>query len=117
MACNSRIEFGASRTDNLPESGGVGHMRDGRKQPHPEYLEAIEVKMDQALPEQAPVLSFHHGGHDPRRVVATISDLEHGMLYLGRLVSVEVGDNHHLKGSIEAVEGQLALVRYVDWDD
>jgi hypothetical protein len=92
-------------------------MTNRRKQAHPEYVEAIEVKMDQALPGQAPVLYFHHGIDDPRRVVATIPAFEHGMLYLGRLVSVEVSDDDHRKGSIESIDRPLALVRYVDWDD
>jgi hypothetical protein len=120
-ACyNGRLEFETKSYGLLAGSGGligVGRMRDERKQPHPEYVEAVEVKMDQALPGQAPVLYFHHGGQDPRRVVATIPDLEHRMLYLGRLVSVEVNVNEHRNGSIEAIDGQLALVRYVDWDD
>jgi hypothetical protein len=97
---------------------GIANISKGRKRAHPERVEAIEIEMDEALPGQAPVLRFHHRGQDPRRVIATIPDLErHHMLYIGRLVSVELGADQRRKGSIEEINGNQASVRYVDWDD
>ena len=104
-------------SDSPGESIGVGQMNNGQKEPHPEYVEAMEVNLDRLVPEQAPVLFVHHAPRDPRRVVATIPDLEHHKLYLGRLVSVEIGGGNPRKGSVEAIDRHFALVRYVDWDD
>jgi hypothetical protein len=92
-------------------------MNDGRKALHPEYVEAMEVNMDRLMPGQAPVLFVHGELQDPRRVLATIPDLEQHKLYLGRLVSVEVAEGSRRQGSVEAIDGHAALVRYVDWDD
>jgi hypothetical protein len=91
-------------------------MSSGRNQPHPEYVEAVEVKMDEALPGLSPILFVHHELRDRRRVVAMIPDLELHKLYVGRLVRVENDDATRPKGLVEAIDGQLALVRYVDWD-
>lgn len=92
-------------------------MSNGRKQLHPEHIEAMEVRMDVLMPGQAPLLFAHHSGLDPRRVVATVPERERHKLYLGRLVSVDMGDNTRRKGSIESVDADMAVVRYVDWDD
>lgn len=73
--------------------------------------------MDGLVPGQAPVVCFHHPGPDPRRVVATIPESAHSMLYLGRLVGVEYGEGDLRKGCIEAIDGRFALIRAVDWDD
>lgn len=84
-------------------------MSNGRKQPHPEYVEAYEVKLDLLMPGQAPVLPLHHREGDPRRVTATVTDLERHKLYLGRLVSVEIDNGEQQKGSFEAVDGRFVL--------
>jgi hypothetical protein len=92
-------------------------MNDRRKEAHSEYVEAMEANIDRRMPGQAPVLFVHHEVQDPRRVLAAIPDLEQHKLYLGRLVSVEIAQDSRRKGSVEAIDGHVALVRYVDWND
>lgn len=82
---------------------------------HPERIEAHEVALDLVIPTQAPVLSLHRESPDPRRVVAIAPDLERRKLYIGRLVSVEIDKGDRRKGSIEAIDGHFAIIRYVNW--
>jgi hypothetical protein len=87
------------------------------RHPHPEYVEAVEVKMDQILPGQAPVLPLICSGSDTRRVVVAVPEAESHTLYWGRLVVVDDSDAEPRKGCIEAMEGGLAMIRCLDWED
>jgi hypothetical protein len=93
----------------------VSDMRNEQRRLHPEHIEAHEVALDLVTPNHVPVISLHREGPDPRRVVAIIPDSERHKLYIGRLVRIEIANGDARKGSIEAIDGHFATVRYVDW--